>query len=477
MYKLIYFILSLTLITLNGYSQESKNKIVTIEGFAPSYVGKRIEIVEIQDYLSYTESLIASTVVGPDSLFNLQFSCNKTQKVILKSNKNKAFLYIQPNAKYEVYVPEKDQYDPYRPNGNTVELSFYGLDSNDINYKVLGFERWIDDFLGQHFYTTKSNGIEFSKQLEKFKTNVEVAYKSDTNTFFKTFVKFSIASLDDIQQVAERNRYEKHDFYIKYSPVSYDNDAYMEYILKFYENLSPRLSFETNNNVYLGVLKSSPTLVMKALGGEYTLINMRIREMMMVKMLSDVYYNGDFPQTNILTILDSVANKGRFEATKIIAKNIKNRLLELVPGGKAPDFMLTKDDGTVKSLFSYANKHIYLQFIDLSSIENQTEFPLLIPLEAKYKNDIQFITIYKKKSSYTEQEKKLLATITWDAFAVNDDDPIYKNYLIDTQPSYVLIDGYGYIVSSPALGPRPNGEGVTIEKTFFYIQKMNLEKE
>jgi hypothetical protein len=476
MLKSIFLFFGFVLFSL-GVSFSQNDKIVTINGFAPAYVGKKIEIYRIQDYLSYTESLIASTTVDVDSTFTIQFPENKTHKVIVRANKNKAYLYIQPNGKYEVFVPEKDKYDPYRPNGNTVELSFYDLDSNDINYKILSFERWINDFLGMHFYTKQAKGLEFVKELDKFKANVESAYKTDTSTFFKTFVKFSIASLDDIQQSAERNRYEKHDFYIKFSPVSYENDAYMEYVSKFYENLAPRLSFKTNNDVYLGVLKSSPTLVMKALGGEYTLINLRIREMMMVKMLSDVYYSGDFPQSNILTILDSVSNKAMFEATKGIAKNVKDRLLELVPGGKAPDFNLKSTDGSISNLSTFTKKHLYFHFFDPSSLENQTELQLLFPLQQKYIDGVQFVTLYKKKANYTEQEKKILASIKWKTFEINEDDPILKDYKIETFPSYVLIDAYGYVVSSPALGPRPNGEGVNIERTFFGIQKVLSEKE
>ena len=472
MNKLFCFFL-LSFLSFSLYAQKG---IVTIKGFAPAYIGKKIEIVEIQDYLSMSEALIATSTVNADSTFSISFETSKTQKVIVKSNKNKAFLYIQPKGSYEVYLPEKDKYDPYRPNGNTVELSFYDLDSNDINYKILGFERWVDDFLGNNFYTKKANGIEFAKQLDKFKLNVENAYKADTSTFFKTFVKFSVASLDDIQQSAQRNRYEKHDFYIKFSPVSYENDAYMEYILKFYENLAPRLSFETNNNVYLGVLKASPTLVMKALGGEYTLLNLRIREMMMVKMLSDVYYNGDFPQTNVITILDSVSNKAMFEATKVISANLKKRLLELVPGGKAPDFVMTGSNGESKTLYSLNGKHVYFHFFDPKSIDCQTEFPLLNSLYTKYGDDVQFVTIYKKYDSYSDNEKKLLESIKWLNYSVDSEDPIFDSYQIQTFPSYVLLDANGYVVASPALGPRPNGEGVNIDKTFFYIQKVRAEE-
>ena len=286
-----------------------------------------------------------------------------------------------------------------------------------------------------------------------------------------------MASLDEVQQVASRNVFEKHDFYIKKYPVSYDNDAYMEYIIKFYNNLAPRLSFEVNNKVYLGVLKSSPTLVMKALSGEYTLINLRLRELMMVKMLSDCFYTGDFPQTNVLNILDSVASYAMFDANKVIARNIKERLVDLVPGGRAPDFTLNAADGSSKTLNSFTKKHVYFHFFDPSSIGNLKELQLLIPLQLKYMEDVDFITIYRKKDVYSEAEKKAFETIVWPKFEVKDDDPILKSYQIQTFPSYVLLDKYGYVVASPALGPIPNGDRVNIEKTFFYIQKMNLDNK
>jgi hypothetical protein len=111
----------------------------------------------------------------------------------------------------------------------------------------------------------------------------------------------------------------------------------MSYISDFYQNLIPRLSNEVNQSVYEGVLKSSPTLVMHALGGDYTLINLRIRELVMIKALSEVYNSSDFPQTNVATILDSLSNKCLFQANQEIAKNLYHRVTALVPGGKAPE--------------------------------------------------------------------------------------------------------------------------------------------
>ncbi len=479
MLKLLLFTFFLSSIIISFGQKEVKSKLVdklvTIKGAAPAYIGKKIEVYEIQDYISNTEILVASSIVKPDSTFSLTFYESKIKKAILRSNNNSSIIYIQPDGKYDVYLPEKDKYDPYRPNGNFVELSFFDLDSLDINYKILGFERWMDDFLAAYFYTKKVNGTEFNIQLDKFKTNVEKEYMSDSSFYFKTFVKFRMASLDEIQQVEEKGTDQKFDFYIKKYPVCYDNDAYMEYVMNFYEDFMLKLSFKNYNAFYLGILKSSPSLLMKSLDTEYYMVNLRIREMIMLKMLSDAYYTKDFPQSNILTIMDSVAVNPFFESNKIISINLKKRLLELVPGGRAPNFALTAADGTVKTLESYPKNHIYINFLDLSSEGNVKQFPLLIPLHLKYQKDIQFITVYKKKDSYSQADLKILASIAWDKFEIKEDDPILKTYQIVTYPSYVLLDGFGYVVQSPAYGPIPNGEGKTIDNVFFQIQKIKAE--
>lgn len=463
------------------FSQEGK--VVTIKGYAPAYVGQTITILEIEDYFSMKEAKLASTLVKEDSTFSISFFLKETQKILVQAAKNKSFIYAQPDAVYDIYIPEKDKYEVYRPGGNVIEVSFFDLDSLDINFKILQFQRWSDEFLSMYYHLKNVKPIEFAAKLDEFKTNVEKYYglkditnESDNTTkeeelFFNTFVRFSIASLDNIQFVAERNRYEKHDFYIKYSPVSYRNDAYMSYISTFYEKMIPRLSTETNNRVYLGLLKSSPTLIMRALGGEYTLINLRIREMIMIKALSEEFFSNDFPQTNILTVLDSVANNSLFEANAIIAKNMKLRLTELVQGGKAPDFVLTNANNELKTLSAYRKKHVYLHFYDPASQKNNLELEPLIRIHETYKDDIVFITIYPEKE-YSENEiKSRISVIPWEKYKVDESNPIWKNYKIETFPSYVLLDAYGYVVAAPALGPMPDGQYQTIDKTFFYIQK------
>ncbi|MEY4602786.1 MAG: hypothetical protein RIT43_78 [Bacteroidota bacterium] len=460
------------------------DKYVTVTGYAPKYIGKTIRISEIVDFLSMKESTLASATVKADSTFTLSFELKETQKAVVHADKNNSFLYLQPGGKYTIYLPEKDKYDPLRPNGSSIEVTFLDLDTNDINFKILQFQRWSDEWIGNYFYLKNVKPLEFSTKLDEFKTAVEKFYHlSDTTqsaineaqTYFNTFVRFSIASLDNIQHAADRNRYEKHDFYLKFSPVFYRNDAYMGYLNSFYEKMIPRLSKETNNKVYLGLLKSSPTLIMKALGNEYTLINMRIREIVMIKALSEIYYSNDYPQTNILAVLDSVSNHSLFNANAVLARNMMERLTELTIGGKAPDLVLHSDQGEVITLSALPKKHIYLHFYDPTSQKSAEELVLLRKLHETYKEDVTFISVYPDKEYSKSVTDAQINSLPWIRCRARDDNPIWKNYKIATYPTYVLLDGFGYVVAAPALTPLPDGQYQTIDKTFYYIQKANKE--
>ena len=87
-----------------------------------------------------------------------------------------------------------------------------------------------------------------------------------------------------------------------------------------------------------------------------------------------------------------------------------------------------------------------------------------------YGQYVQFISIYRK-SELSEDAKKRITDIDWEVYGLPASNAIWKNYSIETFPSYTLIDAVGYIVASPALAPTPNGQYETIDKTFFYLKK------
>lgn len=472
--KHVFCFLFFLAITATVFTQSGK--IVKIEGFAPGYIGQTVQLNEIEDYFSMKESTMASATVKNDSLFSLLFTVEEVQKVIVRIGNNRSFLYVQPGGNYSIYFPVKDKYEPYRPAGNQVEVTFYDLDSTDINYQILGFNRWLDNYMAINYSDHLKNPVAFSKNMDEFKDAAQKYYAKDTGNYIYDYVRFTIANtVDNIQQTANRNRYEKHDFYIKYQPVRYRNDAYMDYFKNFYKGMMPTIPMEVNNRVYLGLLKSSPSLIMNALGMEYTMINMRVRELAMIELLSELYYSPDYPQTNIISVLDSVKHHALFDANKIVATNMISRLTEAASGGKAPEFVVKTISDQSKGLSDYKGKYLYIHCFDPSSEKNKIELPLLRELQKKYLKDVTFLTICKE-SSMNEASKSVLSGLAWDVAVIPDNSAFWANYKIATFPSYVLIDPYSYIVQAPALGPQPNNLYETIDKVFFNIQKALKEE-
>lgn len=448
---------------------------VTIKGFAPSYIGQEMKVYRIKDYLSDKEVMISSATVAKDSTFQLSFFSDEIEKVILRCDNNRSFLYVQPGTVYSILFPERNKYEPIVPSGNQVELTLYDIDTSDINYKILRFQRWNDYFIGgtYHLRNDKQSAL-FSAKLDTFKTNVYNYYAKDTSEnsyFLKTYVRYTIAGLDNINTLAERNRYEKYDFYLKKYPVSYTNDVYMDYLTSFYERVIPRLANETNELFYKGVIRSSPTALFNALGNEYTLKNPRIRELVMIQSLAEAYYSDEYPKTNIETILDSLSKNSLFEAHETIAANILDRLTDLIPGGRAPNFVIQQGDAPAKTLLDYKGKYLYLHFLDPNSEANMRELEIMKEMHEKYKEYVQFVTIFPQNQNMSMQNKKVLSELPWDSFEIEKNHSILDRYRVVNFSHFVLIDAIGNIVSSPAPTPTPNGEYETIDRTFFYIKK------
>jgi hypothetical protein len=466
-----YFVL--LFLVLSGFSLSAQKVVLT--GSAPNYVGQEMKVYRIKDYLSDQTTLISSATVADDSTFELSFFSEEIEKVIVKCENNRSHMYIEPGAKYNIFFPERNKFEPKLPSGNSVEMTFYDLDSLDINYKILRFQRWYDYFVGGTYHLRNDKEAnEFASYLDAFKTNVQNYYLPDTseNSFYlKTYIRYSIAGLDNINTLAERGRYEKFDFYIKEYPVCYTNDIYMDYMTAFYEKTIPQLTKSTNEKFYSGVIQSSPTLIFNALGSEYTLTNPKVRELVMIQSLAEAYYSDQYPQTNIETILDSLSQNCLFQAHEDIAKSMLDRLTDLVPGGKAPNFVLHRDESSPKTLTDYKDKHLYIQFLDPRSESNMRELEIMKDMHARYKDYVQFLTIYPKYVDSPESSTNALNALPWDAFEVDRDHTILDRYQVINFAQFVLIDAGGNVVASPAPKPTPDGEYDTIDRTFYYLKK------
>ena len=461
-------ILSFLISTLS-FAQQSIN---TIEGYAQNQAGGKVEVYRIVDFLSMVESKIASTTIKSDSTFSLSFFNEETQKVKVKINSNYFYMYLQPNGEYDLYVRDKSPYNPPKPEGNQVEYFFGGLDSSDVNAKIIDFEESILNFLKKNFRRADVRKRDFIDKLDTFNLAVEELYAQDSSSYFKVYRRYALASLDDLSFIGSSNRLQKYEYYVKPYTVFYNNDRYMEYFINVCENFHFKRPRAREQQFDKALIKSSPTLIMQSLSNTYMLKNnLRVRELVMIKMLSDVFYSEDYPQTNIIEVLDSISDNAIFTENKEIAKNISFRLTELKPGSKTPDFVFNVD-GKKKSKSDYYGTYHYIQFVKSDLKKSTQEIELISRLYNKYGGTTHITTVVVGDDKFDVEKFKKKNKITWDITVIDGDDDILSKFNIEAFPQYVLLDRSGYVVAAPALGPKPNGEYETIERQLYSISKL-----
>ncbi len=480
-------LLSFTLVfALFGLAQTT-----TIKGYAPKYIGKTIEINQLEDFISQRETRLAISEVKADSTFSMTFANNQIQKVIIRSDNNFSYIYIEPNKTYEILLPLHDKDKPYRPLGNYVTSIFLNLDDNDINKKILDFDVVIDKFYAQNLYDFVKNKQRF---LDKYKVLKDSTYKAVTNesTFYKAFVHYSFADLDMSIYTSEKALRYIFDTYMNKQAVLYDNEFYFLIVKKMYSKIFSQVEIEVNNKIYKGILKKSPSIIMQALEDEYltapalilkdkkivkTYSNEQLRELAMIIGLKDSYNNPEYPKTNIIDILDSIAKYPKYSENGLIAKNVAYRLTEVTAGNPAPDFALTNQYGKLISLKGFENNYLYIHVFKPNYTTTAQEIELLKNIYQRYSGIVKFVSVYTKEEKENKKISKLLSTLPWDVVELDETDRFFKTFNVQAFPHYILIDRTGVVVSAPALGPLPNGEYITIDKTFFDIQKMDKQMQ
>jgi len=444
-----------------------------VKGIASQYPHSKITLSSISDFISNKEILLASDTINEKGYFNLTISAaniknaglESIQKYILRVNNSFSYLYLENRKYYTVEFPDPDYLSS---NNNEVELTFFDLDSTDINYKILGFQTWMDTYLSDIYYSKEADHAAFIKNIQAFKKEVALVYKQDTSTFLLNFIKYSIGqTIDNIPFLGAPSLSDKYNFYFSNQPIAYQNDAYMDYLKGFYKRYLYQLAGNNGKEFYNAVASSDLHFADSILNREPFLQNPELRELVLLNILREEYYSNYLPKSGTLQIILQLQKESNYSNIRNVAAALFHQFNGLNIGSKFPDINLDKSD--VKNKLSASKgKYIYVHCYHPSNKDCIAELKSLKKLQEKYGKDINFVTLYSKNEiPYTSTEQRNLDLITWPKYGFDVHDEIWEQLQVKTYPYYLLIDDSFHLYSAPALSPTPNGKYETIEKTFY----------
>ncbi len=450
---------------------------VVIKGKAPDYKGKKIALYVYGDYISLRLIKKAEApLLGEKGEFSLETDISEITEAILKIDGVQSFLYLEPGNTYQVTFPAIPEKQAISLSQNQVPILFDTLAPYDINSLILDFDDRLDAFIGK-YYPILGSPV-FKMELDSFRTRIGQLYQSIQKPFFRDYVYYSFASVEQIGGVKTDMLKLKALLYTVYlapEKVRYHHGKYMLFFNEFYHDILKLASTEDEKILNQAInRRASASEVMRLLESDKFLKNERIREMVMIKALSQEYHSGNYHPTQIIAVLDSVKQYSNYPENRLIADNMIHVLTRMGVGYEAPGFALEDIHGNTVALSDFQGKYIYLQFWATWNNTSLSEMKLMTELHKKYGNYIAFVSI-NVDDDPAELKKYLKARpeIKWTQLHYSAQPEVLDLYRVKTVSLYYFIGPEGKILQSPAYRPTPNGTFVSIEKTLYEIARRN----
>ena len=438
---------------------------VIINGYC-DFPKATISLFEIEDYITKTEKKISETEVDDKGNFRLIFSSNDIKKIILRVNSNFTWMYIQPNSTYFIDIPKDGQITQFITN-NEIEMVFFRLASDDINYKILGFEAWMDNYLSDIYILKDKQPGEFVQKIAAFKKEVNDVYSKDTSLFFSSYLKYSIGlTIDNINFISAPSEADKFEFYIKDSPILINNNKYIEYLYSFYENYYYKLDQNLRAQLNTSIRKYDLENCLQTLKKDPYIQTEELAELILLMMINQRAFSQEISKTILIKIYEKSIN----ENYSTIAKNLLLKADEINIGDIFPNLVLDKKSQFTLQMLK--GKPIYIHCFDPKNQKSITEISALLKLNEKYEKYINIISVYSKpKEDFSMSEQRNLNLIKWKKFELEPSENSWKILNIPSFPYYLFLDKDLVLLASPAISPSPNGSYETIERSFYDIKR------
>ncbi|MEI8007590.1 MAG: TlpA disulfide reductase family protein [Bacteroidota bacterium] len=452
------------LIMWTAFSQGQK---VNISGVAPGAGGKFIVLSTVSDYLTNTEITLAKAPVDSSGNFQMSITTDKTIVGKMSIDFHSAGFYISPGKTYDINIlPYKyDEVKELNPfiNSANLQMELKNLPQDDLNYVLGEFDRIYNAFLVEHF-----NGLyrEHNRVLlDTLRANVTFTIGAPTDQYALNYMDYKIANVVQLVQLMGPEMIGYNYFTTR--PVLYDNMMYMDFFNTYFNKYMFATSRILKKNDYHSLLAAQDpyAALLKALATDTLLKPARLRELVLIKGLMDMYNTSGEDKKNIIAVIKTIEEKSPAAEARLIAGNVIKNLTHLQPGTPAPLFQLRNRSNTATiKLDSLRGKVVVLNFWTSYCAGCTDEMDNLRPLTEKFKDKVVFVSV---SSEYSRLRMRLYLDLKkdwdWVFLHIGDQTDVLKEYDVRSLPLYVIIDKDGNIYKYAAELPSSGLEN-TIEQ-------------
>lgn len=452
--------LSLVILLL-AFCGIARAKECTIYGNAGAGAGNVIAVYMYEDYITYTEQKLAETITGDSGKFSLTIDINEITWVFLRCQNLHGFLFAEPGRKTIVHFPSRDpDYQVSTETKYEVPVTLWTTDSTDMNFLASDYNDQFMHFWGQPGDTTSPEAYMYfvvgqsAQILDSFHRQMSKYYAWVKNPYFMPWMEYGFASMENATFQSERRTGSR---YLYNKPIQYRNHSYMEFFNNFFKDYVYRWSLrKEGEKIYKSInVDVNYDSAMYALKKLPWLKNDTLRELVLLKGLSELYYVMSYDPRNVIAVAQQVSIVSTISEHRQIARNLVTIFTKLRPGTLAPHFSGLNTKGeSFDPLTLYKGKYIYLFFFASWNVNSVNELRYMADLQKKYGKAIQFVSV--SLDDDTAAWKKFMKAnpkYNWLNLHYDFDNRIKENYNLFGYPIGYIIDPDGKLYQSPADNP------------------------
>lgn len=417
-----------------------------------------LNIYQTTNFLSNERSLLAT--VTPDSIgiFNVQLPIKQICQLQICSDDKCGWLYVQPKSRYIIELPS-DEGVQSLADQKEIELLFYQLDSTDINYQILGFEAWMDNYLADIYQLKDLRSNEFISKIRTFKKETAANYNNDSLPYLKSYVKYSVGlTVDNFSVLGGPTKEDKYAFYLSTDSIDYQQPKLIEFAKAFYQNYFDQLEAASRSKAQAALADNQYENYIAIIQADPYIFNRNWAEFVALQSLLDMLYaqriNPDLALNAIKYLKLNASQKDLRQAAAYFWQ--ANNQLKI--GKKIPEQLLSE-----LLRMELPNGNICLHFYQPGNQKCIAELSALKKVAQRHQENIHIITIYPSRTLMSKADLKALEPLNWPKIALEPESEIWQLLNWSSAPAYILIDAQQIVRYMPALSPVPDGRGQTID--------------
>ena len=372
------------------FAQAQNTEIATIHACAKGSENRTVRLY-LEDAITKFQWKVDEQMIDENGCFQLSVELPQTQKAFIKIDFYQTYIYLEPDREYRIIYDSfnfriDEQINPFRLD-QFLSYRFEQPDSNELNRLIWRFENMFDDFLLNNY----SDGIS-RERYHSFKNQIQQTFAYSGHDYFNNYWQYALADMERIFNLTSPGNL--FSTYLDNKPILYENEAFADFITEFYAGYFPH-QIRYNRNIFVNQINRADNLtaIMDSLGRDTTLQNEKLRELVFLLGLREMYQGSEFNSSSILTLLSDIKSTTKFPEHTTLVDYIIQTLQRYESGVNTAVFKFFDWEKNGLYDFSKSSKFKYVLFVNSLCQSCDVEISILQSVAEKFKDDVDFYIV------------------------------------------------------------------------------------